>query len=408
MTDPSPTTDPKETGRRRRLGALFAASGVLTLGEGSLLVLIGPYLNEVSLSEGLIGVVMILYGVGALFSRFWSGAFYRTDRAPVMIATAGALMAIAYLALPLVTDPVVLAVILALNGAAYSVATTAGLAAVADRHQVDGDAGSVMGWYTGATGAGYAIAGFLAGALADAVGIRHALMIVALVPLLSGLLIACTLRLSTKDARPSVPSEPISIRHLVGRLPSGVWMSFFVAFYISLVNGGLFIFFPIHALAIGLTLTHVGIMTGVHGSAATGIRFLAGPIFRYVRYRRVLPFAVAVNGLALMSLSITESALLLVAAWAVIGLTRGVLRVASGALVIDAATTSDRERGVASTIYLAGLDLGKILGPFLAGAAAEVVGLKSSFAVVGLIFIAIYMLGTMRTPSKAPRMAQHQ
>jgi predicted MFS family arabinose efflux permease len=348
---------------------------------------------------------MVLYGVGALSTRFWSGAIYRTGRAPVMMAAAGAAMATAYLAIPFVTDPAALAAILALNGAAYSVATTTGLAAVSDRHSVDRDAGSVMGWYAGATGAGYAVAGFFAGAVADAVGIRHTLMIVALFPLVSGSLIAWILRLSSRDARPSLVSGPTSISHLIRRLPSGVWMSFFVAFYISLVNGGLFTFFPIHALTIGLTLTHVGFMAGVHGSAATGIRFLSGPIFRFVRYRRVLPFAVAVNGLALMSLSFTESVLLLVTAWAVIGLTRGVLRVASGALVIDAATRSDRERGLSSTVYLAGLDLGKILGPLLAGAIAEVVGLGSTFAVVGLLFVAIYLLGTMRTGSKAPRMA---
>ncbi|HVR78630.1 MAG TPA: MFS transporter [Acidimicrobiia bacterium] len=397
MTDTTSAANRSERERRRRLGAFFAASGVLTIGEGSLLVLIGPYLSQASLSEGLIGVVMILYGVGALFSRFWSGAYYRTRRAPMMIGTAGIMMAAAYVAIPLVSDPIALAALLALNGAGYSVATTSGLAAVADRHPIDGDAGSVMGWYTGATGAGYAIAGFFAGTLADAVGIGPALMIVALFPAISGLLLAWILRLSTGDARPSRGSEPISALQALRQVPTAVWISFFVAFYISLVNGGLFTFFPIHALAVGFTLTQVGIMTGVHGSAATGIRFFSGPIFRIIPYRRVLPFAVAINAAALMSLSLSESFLMLTAAWAIIGLTRGVLRVASGALVIDTATTSDRERGVVSTIYLAGLDMGKILGPLLAGATAELVGLRSTFAVIGIAFMTIYLVGTMRS-----------
>lgn len=405
MTDTTSAADRSERERRRRLAALFAVSGVLTLGEGSLLILIGPYLSQASLSEGLIGVVMILYGVGALFSRFWSGAYYRTRRAPMMIATAGLMMAAAYVAIPLVTDPIALAALLALNGAGYSVATTSGLAAVADRHPVGADAGSVMGWYTGATGAGYAIAGFLAGALADAVGVAPALMIVALFPAVSGLLLAWILRLSSGDARPSVESEPVTVLQALGRVPSAVWISFFVAFYISLVNGGLFTFFPIHALAVGLTLTQVGIMTGVHGSAATGIRFLSGPVFRFVPYRRVLPYAVAVNAAALMSLSLSESFLILTAAWAIIGLTRGVLRVASGALVIDTATTSDRERGVASMIYLAGLDMGKILGPLLAGVTAELVGLRSTFAVIGVVFMTIYLVGTMRNRARQPMTA---
>ncbi|HVR78402.1 MAG TPA: MFS transporter [Acidimicrobiia bacterium] len=397
---PAPGRRLLDSGRRWRLGSLFAASAVLTLGEGSLLVLVGPYLDEVSLPEGMIGLVMVWYGVGALISRFWSGAIYRTSRAPKMIGLSCGAMALAYLALPLVSHPIGLAALLMLNGAGYAVATTSGFAAVADRHPVNGNAGSVMGWYTGATGAGYALAGFLAGPLADEVGIRPALMMVAVLPALAGVLLAWILRRSRGDTRPTGADEPRTALQAFRRAPSPVWVSFFVAFYISLVNGGLFTFFPIHALAIGLTLTQVGVMAGVHGTTAAGIRFLSGPIFRFVDYRRVLPVAVVINGLALMSVSASGSFLLLTGAWGLIGLTRGVLRVASGALVIDSADESDRGRGVASTIYLAGLDVGKILGPLLTGITAEVLGLPPTFAVIGAVFVAIYFIGTRRIDRK--------
>jgi MFS family permease len=82
---------------------------------------------------------------------------------------------------------------------------------------------------------------------------------------------------------------------------------------------------------------------------------------------------------------------LLAGAWATIGLTRGVLRVASGALVMDAAGASDSQRGAASGVYLAGLDLGKLVGPVLGGASVEIVGLRPTFLLIAVAFPLAYL-----------------
>jgi MFS family permease len=77
-----------------------------------------------------------------------------------------------------------------------------------------------------------------------------------------------------------------------------------------------------------------------------------------------------------------------------IGVSRGVLRVASGALVLDATGVSDSEKGASSAIYLAGLDLGKILGPLIGGATAAAVGLRGTFVVLGVVFPIAYFAVT--------------
>lgn len=390
---PSPSDARSEEGpgpSLRALVPLFVASGVLMLGEGSMHVVLGPYLEFRGLSPALIGTVTMTYGVAALVARLWSGMLWRSSRAAWLVAGGCLAIATSFAALTTTGHPLLIAILIGLDGAGFGVATTAGLAAVLERYPKDANAGLVMGWYTGATGAGYAVAGFAGGPLADALGIMPAILVISAAPALAGILLLGILRRTAPVAPPRPPEGSIlaAFRHV----PPLVWLAFAVAFYVALVNGGLLTFFPIHGLAIGLSLTAIGSLFGIHGTAATVVRFFSGPLFGVLDYRRSLPWLVALNVVAVVALSATGAWWILAVAWGTIGLTRGVLRVASGALVMDAAGTSDRARGAASTVYLAGLDVGKILGPLLAGLTVEVVGLRSMFAVVGIGFGAIYLV----------------
>ena len=118
-----------------------------------------------------------------------------------------------------------------------------------------------------------------------------------------------------------------------------------------------------------------------------------------VSYAGALPLMVVVSGLAVAGLSTVRLFAALALAWAVIGLARGLLRVASGALVMDVAGDSDAERGAASGVYLAGLDLGKILGPPLGGVGAELAGIQTTFLLIAIAFPAAYLIATAALPS---------
>jgi hypothetical protein len=104
-------------------------------------------------------------------------------------------------------------------------------------------------------------------------------------------------QLTTPARAPSAPAEATEAwwRHFRG-LPPVVWIAFFVTLYINLVSGVVLTFFPIYGLAIGLTLTQVGFLQGIHGAAASVVRFLSGIVFRFVSYARTLPLMVALSG----------------------------------------------------------------------------------------------------------------
>jgi MFS family permease len=369
------------------------ASAVLTLGEGSFLVLISPYLESRGLGAGLIGTVVSVYGIASLATRVPAGLVYRSRRGAALVAGGCVMSAVAFASIPLTGNPVILSGLIGLDGMGFAIATTGALAALMDRRPPGAPAGSVMGWYTGSVGAGYAAAGFMGGLAGDVFGLSRAFLLLAGIPMVSAFLLTAAFRFaplvtaqSTGDGDGGIAAR---VREFV-RAPGLVWLAFFVTLYINLVSGVLFTFFPIYGLAIGLTLTQIGVLAGIHGTLAAAIRFASGWMFGRISYRGSLPVMVVISGAALVALG-AEIFFVLVIGWALIGLARGVLRVASGALVLDVTGTSDSARGASSAIYLAGLDLGKILGPLIGGATAALVGLRGTFVVLGVLFPFAYL-----------------
>jgi MFS family permease len=407
-----PTPDvARGAGSQRVLIPLYVASGVLTLGEGSFLVLVSPYLDGRGLGAGLIGTVVSVYGVASLLTRLPAGVLYRTERGTLLIAGGCVMSSLAFASIPLTGNPLVLSALIGLDGMGFAVATTGVLAALMERRPPDSRAGSVMGWYTGGVGAGYAVAGFVAGAAGDALGVPTAILVLAVIPLVAALLLTGAIRLAplvaAADAAPQSSGGAIARIKEFTRAPVLVWLAFFVTLYINLISGVLFTFFPIHGLAIGLSLTQIGLLAGIHGTIAAAIRFASGLIFKWISYQGALPAMVLMSGIAVVFLGSVDVFVVLVGAWAAIGLARGVLRVASGALVLDATGSSDSQRGASSAIYLAGLDLGKIIGPLIGGASAALVGLRGTFVLLGVAFPIAYLVMTAalahvgRSPARA-------
>jgi MFS family permease len=393
----------------RALVPLYAASAVLTLGEGSFALLVPPYMHSRGISTVVIGAAISAYGVVSLAARIPSGAIYRSHRAWSLIAGGCILSSLAFALITRTSNPVLLTTFVALDGAGFAIATTANMAALIERRPEDSNAGSIMGWYTGSLGAGYALAGFVGGSLGDAVGTGDAILILALVPLVAGALLALVVR-GTAPARNDVGVARTAWWRDLRHVAPLVWLAFFVTLYINLVSGVLLTFFPIYGLAIGLTLTQIGVLQGIHGAAAAAVRFLSGLVFRWVSYERTLPVMVLVSGLSVAAIGGIKALVVLGAAWATLGLTRGLLRVSSAALVMDEAGETDARRGAASGIYLAGLDLGKVLGPLAGGIGADVIGLRATFLAASVSFPVIYfvlaaLLGRRRGRGAAPAYA---
>ena len=164
---------------RGSLVGFLVGTGLLTLANGMFNLLVGPAVESRGHTEAMIGAIVATGSLSSLALRIPAGNAFRSGRASALVLAGSALAAIGYGLLPMVSAAPVLAVLSALQGAGFAVATTAGMAALLERRPTDVGAGSLMGWYTGSIGTGYALAGFVGGTLADAIGLRGALTVAA-------------------------------------------------------------------------------------------------------------------------------------------------------------------------------------------------------------------------------------
>jgi predicted MFS family arabinose efflux permease len=144
-----------------------------------------------------------------LASRVPIGARYRGSRAKgqqlfwlvlFLVSTSGYAFAHGDLALVVLVTVV--------HGFAFGALGTINLAVAID--QSGGKrAGAVMGWYTAALSAGYALGAFLAGAVADRFGIDAALLWLGLAPLVAMVAVWLTPATADTDRAAPVPGIPL-------------------------------------------------------------------------------------------------------------------------------------------------------------------------------------------------------
>jgi MFS family permease len=379
-----------QTGARKPpwapLIAVMGASGLFTLGEGSLNVVLSPYLELRGLRAATIGFVVASYSVAALLSRFAAGSVYQRRTARIIIPLGCLASASSYFLLPITSATPLLSGLIALNGIGFALVSTGALAAIVDLRPTSSSS-TVMAWYTGAIGGGYAVAGFLGGALGDALGPAGAIRVLTVIPLLAGVVMLAALwRFGAGTAAESEPGRKRFT--LAGFREAGplVWLAFAIGLHINLLGGVLITYFPLYGLAVGLTLTQIGILAGVHSSVGSLIRFATPLLFAQVDHRRLDVPLVLLGGIAVAAMASTAQFGLLLACWLTVGLSRGVLRVSSAAVAMESGGEDERSRGAASGIYLAGLDLGRIVGPLVGGVVAQTAGLRATFLVAGLAF----------------------
>lgn len=377
---------------RSALALLLMATTLSTIGDGSIQVLVSPFLESQGISRGVIGPVVGAYSLAALTFRFVGGSWFSGPRAYRMVPVGAVMSACAFLLLPSTSGPFTAAAAIALNGAGFALVSTGGLVAVMEA-RADRNAGSSMAWYTGFIGAGYAVAGFTGGAIGDWLGLEAGIRLLALVPLATAFVMFAALR-HVPTPPPAMARDGATPTRWLDRyrgLGPIVWLAFFVGLHVNLLNGVLQTFFPLFGLSIGLSLTRVGMLSGIHSAAASAIRFGAPAVFRVLSPYRSLPWFVVLGGLAVAALTISPLLAVLATCFFLIGLSRGVLRVASAALLMEHSGQGRTERGPASGVYMAGLDVGRIVGPLSGGVAVEAFGFHTTFLLVGLGFPLVFL-----------------
>lgn len=374
----------------RRVILAYLCATLMTTAEGTLVLVLPPYLDGYGYALPAIGTLLSLVSVMRLVSRVPVGTAYRAALAKRQLAVTFVVLSVATGGFAFAEGRLAPIVALTLlHGFAFGSFGTLLLATVID---LTGGrrSGAIMAWYTAALSIGYSIGAFLGGALADALGIPAALLLAAVLPLLA---VFAVLALPEFAGPPHAVERAPGLRGLLlaaARLDPRVWLAFVIVVYVNIISDAIDSFFPLYGLAIGIPLAGIGVLKGLKSAAATAIRFASLAIFRFVDYRAVNFWAVIVLGLATFLIPVVPVFAALAVLFLVAGLCRGILRVTSAATVAEL-RSEGKEVGLAAGVYNAGLDTGAIVGPAAGGLLGSAFGLAAMFQVVAVGSIALYL-----------------
>ena len=368
---------------------------LLIAGNSALSVLIPVFLaREAHLRTATIGAVVGVYGAAALAARIPVGLAYTVARGQKLLLAGAALCAAAYALVPLGHGAVQLAALLALNGLGWSAATTAQLALLVGTPPGGASKASAIGWFAGATALGSMAGGALGGVTADAIGLRATFFLLASTPLLAALLMVRRVRRSKAfalETRAPQPSGGPAWRLLL-HMPVAVWTGVLVMFFINGLNALTQTFHPLLALAAGLSITQIGVLSSIRSWSSGTSRFGSGPLFsRFEAATFTMPLVVAGALAVCLIPSLIHSLVLQIPLFMLAGLSRGLLRVTGSADAFETVSADDRRHGLISALLYAGLDLGKIVLPVVGGVVAGAWGIATMFRVVPIGLLVLYL-----------------
>ncbi len=382
---------------------------LITCAEGTIHVIFPPFLESRAYTVGQIGVLSSLFAVLQLAARLPAGAMYSPRRARLALAGGLALLGLTALGFTAFNGLVPLIAMIGLHGFAFGVITTVALALCIDTKPKDYSSGAMMGWYTSAIAAGYAVGQPVGGNLADTFGFPVGFDALAAIALLAILIL-----FSLPGLGPSAPedaTEPTRHRHRQWqllfdprRLPAEVLLATLIVFFVNMMFRSLHTFFPLYALAAGLSLTQVGFLRSLLSLAAAVVRPFSGRLFQVIHHRRVNHLAmVAAAGSVILSPVMIGSLTLLAGLHTLMGLSRGLTRVTSATMLAESNQAgAGQSVGVWSGVYNAGLDLGSITGPAIGGLLAAWVGIPWMLVVIPIVVLGTYAIISLMARRRRP------
>jgi MFS transporter, DHA1 family, multidrug resistance protein len=358
--------------------------GAISTVEGGLGVLLTPYLHVNGFPVTAIGGFIALYAVATLLSRLPGGRWYRPGWIRPLLVASLLLQAVSNLAFPLFTDALPLAIARLVTGFAYGLGTTLNLAQFLDSLPPDRPKDRATALYSAMIAFGFAVGNVTGGLLADYFGYwagfagTSAYAVVAAVAEEPAVVRP---RAGTGGgARGFVAAlgEPVLLVVLLEVL----FFNFLFAMYYVLV--------PLQLLAVGAALGHLGIIRGLFSGSQVVSRGGAGWLTTRFGHQRVSGWALVAQVVALALVPATPHLLLLTVLAVGYGVARGAMAMSN---TLGLAVASDRStlgRGAASGVYNAASDVGGLVGPLLAGTAADAVGIGNALILLPLGVLVVW------------------
>jgi predicted MFS family arabinose efflux permease len=370
----------------------------VTIQSNSASTVIPPYLDHMRIPVALIGTLISLGPVLALTSRLPVGLAYNQNRARVLLSAAILAMGLTNYLFAFATNSLTFGIVQSLNGFAYGAVTTLYMAFYVDTLAPDENRNHAMGYYVGSLALGYSTGNFFGGLIADywgyastfQLGAYLSLVSVALLWFLHGPASAGVSKARGKEGTKITSRE--SYRALLDPQLATVVI---VALFLNLLHqmGGVFI--SLYGLAVGMSLTQIGIIRAAYAGCNAVTRPISGHVVNKIGHRGLSYFGLPLQSLILMLVPLFTGFGAILFVYVASGLLRAIVIVANAVALVQDVPESRVRRGLASGVYNAAGDLGNILGPSIGGLIAHATGIASVFVVGSLGSTVLFFLGVL-------------
>ena len=367
----------------------------ITIQSNSASTIIPPFLDDMGIPVGLIGTLISLGPVLALTSRLPLGMAYNHNRARMLIAIAVVAMGITNFAYSLAVTSLTFAIVHALNGFAYGAVTTLYMAFYVDSLAADENRSHAMGYYVGSLAVGYSTGNFIGGFVADHFGYGLTFQSAAFLSLIPCALLWLLRSPMGQDAGKAKEKPKVKLTSKEfwrALLEPGLATVVVTALFLNLLHQMSGVFISLYGLAVGMTLTQVGVIRAAYAGINAITRPISGHIVNKVGHRGLsyggIPLQCAL--LMLIPLFTGFSAILIV--YITSGLMRAIVIVANAVGLVQDVDETKVQRGIASAVYNSAGDLGNIIGPSLGGLIAQATGIASVFVIGSLGSTVLFLL----------------
>jgi len=368
----------------------------VTIQSNSASTLIPPYLDHLHIPVALIGTLISLGPVFALTSRLPVGLAYTPGRARILVTTAIAAMGVTNFLYSLATDTVTFAIVQSLNGLTYGAATTLYMAFYVDSLAPDENRNHAMGYYVGSLAIGYSTGNFFGGLIADhwgyaltfQLGALLSLVAIGLLWLLHGAGGAGDSKMKAREGAKLTTGG--SFRALLEPELATVVI---VALFLNLLHQMSGVFISLYGLAVGMSLTQIGIIRAAYAGCNAVTRPISGHVVNRIGHRGLSYFGLPLQSAILMLVPLFTGFGPVLFVYVASGLLRAIVIVANAVGLVQDVPESRVRRGLASGVYNAAGDLGNILGPSIGGLIAHATGIASVFVIGSLGSTALFFLG---------------
>jgi len=365
----------------------------ITAGEGLVAFLFPPYLDSLAYPIDLIGLLAAVGPLAALASRLPAGVLYRGTRARTLLTTALATSTVTTLLLARVDRPLAFALLRAIAGFSYGIASTTNMARFIDAIPPGANRASAMGLFSAAWALGFTFGNGLGGFVGEVAGYEVAFYCAAAAQGI-GVLLAVSLpplRAERKRA-PSHASAPTSIWARLAVLGDpGMLTVSLAAFLIAFMQTISGVFSPLYGLSVGLALTEIAVIRVATSLLNVFGRSVGSPFIQRLGRERVQHIGLGMQGASLFAVAYCTGFWPLLAVLLFAALWRAVVLVANTIALTEDVDEERVPRGMATGLYNAATDLGQIVGPSLGGAVAAAFDLPTMFRVLPPLVFLLYL-----------------